>query len=151
MALDSLTALANTGTGTSALAGRDVGGKFAGAAILVDENGLEISGANPLDVAMAGAASEATLAGLGTEDMLVAILYELRQINEKSGTKDGTQNIRVALQGPIPGPLASVTAVGTITTLTNLAQIGAVPASTFVADQMNKVAALIYYPNLVVS
>lgn len=53
MALDSLTALANTGTGTDELGGRVVGGKFVGAAMLTDETGAEISAANPLDVAIA--------------------------------------------------------------------------------------------------
>jgi hypothetical protein len=96
-------------------------------------------------------ADQNPLGGLGTEDSLTAILYELRQINEKSATKDTTQNIRVTLQGTIPGPLASVTAVGTISTLTNISQVGAVPANTLVADEMNQVSASIYYPNLVIS
>lgn len=62
MSLDSLTALANTGTGTDKLGGRSVGGKFVGAAMLTDEAGVEISGANPLEVADASAQS--TLAAL---------------------------------------------------------------------------------------
>lgn len=70
MALDSLTAKANTGEGTDALGGRTVGGKFVGAAMLTDETGAEISAANPLDVSVAslplptGAATQATLAAI---------------------------------------------------------------------------------------
>ncbi len=57
MALDSLTALANTGSGTDLLGGRTVGGKFVGAAMLTDETGAEISAANPLDVSIAALAT----------------------------------------------------------------------------------------------
>lgn len=51
MALDGLTALANTGGGTDVLAGRSAGGKFIGAAMLTNEFGVEINEANPLPIA----------------------------------------------------------------------------------------------------
>ena len=55
MALDSLTAKANVGAGTDVLAGKLVGGKFVGAAMLVDDAGTEVSSANPLPVTIASA------------------------------------------------------------------------------------------------
>lgn len=48
MALDGLTALANTGAGTDVLAGRSVGGKFIGASMLTDSTGAEITRSNGL-------------------------------------------------------------------------------------------------------
>lgn len=73
MALDSLQAKANIGAGTDEIAGRSVGGKFVGAAMLTDADGVEIGAANPLPVSLpSGAATEATLATLaaatGLED-----------------------------------------------------------------------------------
>lgn len=56
MALDGLTAKANTGAGTDTLAGRSVGGKFVGAVMLTDSTGAEI----------ASPATEATLAAAAT-------------------------------------------------------------------------------------
>lgn len=53
MALDSLTAKANVGTGTDALAGVVTPDGFAGAVALVDASGALVDGANPVPVASA--------------------------------------------------------------------------------------------------
>ncbi len=73
MALDALTAKANTGTGTDTIAGRTTPGGFVGAAMLTDDTGAEINSGNPLPVSLpAGLATETTLASLlaatGLED-----------------------------------------------------------------------------------
>lgn len=66
--MDSLTAKANVGVGTDALAGVQTADGFAGAVVLVDDSGALIAGGNPLPVSAAalplptGAATEATLA-----------------------------------------------------------------------------------------
>ena len=68
MALDSKTA--SNGSAPLELAGKNTAAGFAGAAVLVDEAGDEISAANPLDVFVAslplptGAATQATLAAI---------------------------------------------------------------------------------------
>jgi hypothetical protein len=88
------------------------------------------------------------LAGLGTEDALIMILQELRQINGRLPMKDVADAMRVSgtvISNPTSGTLT------TLSTLTNLAQIGAAPANSFVADQMNQVAAAIIYPNIIVT
>jgi hypothetical protein len=54
MALDSLTAKANVGAGTDVLAGKTVGGKFAGAVVILDDTGAEIGESNPLSVEIVG-------------------------------------------------------------------------------------------------
>lgn len=70
MALDSLTAKANVGAGTDALAGVQTPSGFAGAVALVDGGGALVTNENPLPVAAqslplpTGAASEATLAAI---------------------------------------------------------------------------------------
>lgn len=63
MALDGLTAKANTGAGTDTLAGRSVGGKFVGAVMLTDSTGAEI--ASPATEATLAAASAKLPAALG--------------------------------------------------------------------------------------
>lgn len=57
MALDSLTARANTGSGTDALAGKSTLAGFVGAALLTTDDGAEVNEANPLPVS-------ATIAGV---------------------------------------------------------------------------------------
>jgi hypothetical protein len=65
MALDSLTAKANTGDGTDALAGKTTGQGFVGAVLLTDANGAEITASNGLPVAMpAMTASTYNVAGV---------------------------------------------------------------------------------------
>lgn len=54
MALDTLVAKANTGGGTDGLAGKNIPGVgFAGGVLLLDENGDEFNGANPLPINVA--------------------------------------------------------------------------------------------------
>ena len=60
MALDSLTAKANVGAGTDALAGVVTPEGFAGAVALVDASGALVNGANPVPVA---STDLATIAG----------------------------------------------------------------------------------------
>lgn len=76
--MDSLTAKANVGAGTDALAGVQTPAGFAGAVALVDDAGALVSGANRLPVSVAslplptGGATEATLAALAaTADTLL--------------------------------------------------------------------------------
>lgn len=64
MALEALTAKANTGAGTDQLAVIDTGSGKAGAVALVDEAGELVSAANPLDVSVAGVATQTTLAAI---------------------------------------------------------------------------------------
>lgn len=54
MALDSLVAKANTGEGIDRLAGRSTAGGFVGAAMLTDNNGVEVAQANPLPARLYG-------------------------------------------------------------------------------------------------
>lgn len=77
MPADTLTARANTGTGTDPLAGRNTAQGFVGAVMLTDAAGADIAGANPLPVAASalplpsGAATETTLAALNTKTPLL--------------------------------------------------------------------------------
>ena len=54
MALDSLTAKANVGAGTDALAGKATAGGFVGAVLLTDDSGAEYTAANPVPVEIQG-------------------------------------------------------------------------------------------------
>lgn len=54
MALDSLTAKANTGDGSDRLAGRSTDAGFVGAVMLADNSGAEIGAANQLPVRLFG-------------------------------------------------------------------------------------------------
>jgi hypothetical protein len=101
MALDGLQAKANVGSGTDQLAGRVVGGKFAGAVILVDENGLEISGANPLDVALAAPVEIANDSGnpipvSGTVKLATSNGADVTVANPLPVEIDGTINVNQA-------------------------------------------------------
>ena len=87
MALDSLTAKANTGEGTDALGGRTVGGKFVGAAMLTDETGAEISAANPLDVTFSALKAEDTAAVSG--DLGLPLLAMRQSADTTSTDTDG--------------------------------------------------------------
>ena len=87
MALDSLTAKANTGEGTDALGGRTVGGKFVGAAMLTDETGAEISAANPLDVTFSALKAEDTAAVSG--DLGLPLLAMRQSADTTSTDADG--------------------------------------------------------------
>ncbi len=87
MALDSLTAKANEGDGTDVLAGRTVGGKFVGAAMLTDETGAEISAANPLDVTFSALKAEDTAAASG--DLGLPLLAMRQSADTTSTDADG--------------------------------------------------------------
>jgi len=112
MALDGLTALANTGSGTDVLAGRSIGGKFVGAVMMTDSAGAEITTANPvpqqltklLFTASAGNSTTAQLAAAATftgawEDIFnqpaiqvlalsdQAMTYEVQQAIDAAGTQ----------------------------------------------------------------
>jgi len=86
-------------------------------------------------------------AGLGTEDMLLAILDELKLLNSMQPMKDPILDLtRVSVIG-------NATVIGTLTsvsTLSNLAAIGALPVLTMVFDGMNQAADHLY-SNIVVS
>jgi hypothetical protein len=66
MALEALTAKANTGTGTDQLAVIDTSAGKAGAVALVTSAGNLVDGANPVPVVQAGVATETTLASIAS-------------------------------------------------------------------------------------
>lgn len=129
---NTLTAKANEGAGTDALATLDLGtqGKAARVALIVDDGTdrpPNAGAANPLPVSMDGGATEATLALLkaATDALLSATASInaqaettttlLAAIFEKMPRVTGNDQAAVSVEG---GTVA-VTAVGTMTTLAN--------------------------------
>lgn len=87
MAIGSLTAKANVGAGTDALAVIDAGGAKAGVVALVDEAGTLVDSTNPLDVAVAGVATETTLAAANSELNLIESYFKAEDSAAVSGDK----------------------------------------------------------------
>jgi hypothetical protein len=110
MALDGLTALANTGSGVDVLAGRNVGGKFVGAVLATDKNGLEIDSANPFPVV--GGAAQGNVTDIETasgDGSIVSILKRLRTL--LSGTLSISGGVAVSnfpASQVVTGPLTDV-------------------------------------------
>ncbi len=93
MALESLTAKANVGAGTDALAVIDTGSGKAGAVALVNDAGVLVDGTNRLPVAVSalplpsGAASETTLAAVNSELNLIEGYFKAEDTAAVSGDK----------------------------------------------------------------
>lgn len=115
MALDGLTAKANTGAGTDQLAGRNVGGKFVSAVLLVDQFGVEISSANPT--------LNRDINGEGLADEMCRRIAEL---TNRIGfiSPDTAGRLRVAAE-----TLGTLSTITTLTTLSNQANIGGYAAN----------------------
>lgn len=87
MALESLTAKANVGAGTDALAVIDTAAGKAGAVALVDDAGVLHGDANPLPVVSATAATEVTLAAATAELNLIEGYFKAEDSAASSGDK----------------------------------------------------------------
>lgn len=130
MTLDALTAAANTGAGTDQLAGRDVAGKFVGAALLTDATGTEIDGANPLPVADPGLTAVIAL----LNELCVRIADVADSVGNLTNDTGGRLRVNAEIVAAHAVTLAS-TAVTTVTTLTNMAQVGGYAANQQIVAQ----------------
>ena len=150
MALEALTAKANTGAGTDQLAVVATAAGKAGAVALIDIDGNPIDAANPTPVALqgsvplpTGAATEASLADLNAKaateltaaavtELLQEVCVRLSDIADSVGNlmPDTAGRIRVAAEtlGTL-STITTVTTVGTVTTMANQTNIGGFAAN----------------------
>ncbi len=121
MALEALTAKANTGTGTDLLAGETIDGKFVGTVRTSDGagNGSEIATETTLAELNAKAATELTAEAV--TELLQEVCIRLADIADSVGNlmPDTAGRIRVAAE--TLGTLSTITTVTTVTTVTNMA------------------------------
>lgn len=113
MALDSLTAKANVGAGTDALAGRSTAQGFVGAVMLTDNSGTEIGTGNQLPVRLLGSAevpsfSETTTSGTTTAG---AFSVSITNIGASAGTVGGVNLAAGISVNLIPRPGNTVASV----------------------------------------
>lgn len=151
--MDSFVAKANVGAGTDQIAGKSTASGFVGSVLLTDKNGAEIDTANPVPVAIqgstpvegtfwqdtqpvsatalplpAGAATEATLDALSA--LLQEVCIRLADVADSVGnlTPDAAGRLRVTAE-VVASHAVTLASLATVTTLTNMAQVGGYAAN----------------------
>lgn len=123
---DNLTALANTGAGTDVLATDEIAGvHYPRSKVGFGDDGsyTDVSASAPLPVAVAGAATEVTIAAVA--DLLQELAVRLCDIADSVSNlmPDVAGRLRVSAESAViaSGTLTAVTTVGTVTTVTTMA------------------------------
>lgn len=126
MALEALTARANTGDGTDELAVIDTPGGKAGAVALVDSDGVLHDGTNPVPV---------------SADDLSALLKEIAarlvDIGDSVAVLMPDVAGRLRVNAELVANIATITTVSTVTTVTTVSTVTTVGSVTSLANQVS--------------